>query len=101
MNKGVMVEGMGPDFAEVDRLSQKLIDKCRRAKRVTCKTAAGTDYVAELSPKLNWVKTSGLISPAKWGNLPGSELFTSPFNTNRRFVPYAVVPPYLSHTYCH
>src|SRR5258708_34248625 len=99
MNKGVMVEGMGPDFAEVDRLSQKLIEKCRRAKRVTCKTAAGTDYVAELSPKLNWVKTSGLISPAKWGNLPGGEIFTSPFNSNGRFVVDGVAGDYLCRKY--
>src|ERR1700694_1785097 len=86
LNKQIMVEGMRADFVEVDRLSQKLIVKCRRAKRVTCKTAAGTDYVAELSPDLKWVKTSGLITPAKWGNLPGGEIFTSPFNSNGRFV---------------
>ena len=99
INKQIMLEGMRADFLEVDRLSQKLIEKCRRAKRVTCKTAAGTDYVAELSPKLNWVKTSGLISPAKWGNLPGGEIFTSPFNSNGRFVVDGVVGDYLCQKY--
>ena len=99
INKQIMVEGMRADFVEVDRLSQKLIEKCRRTKRVTCKTAAGTDYVAELSPELNWVKTAGLISPAKWGNLPGGEIFTSPFNSNGRFVVDGVVGDYLCQKY--
>lgn len=99
INKQIMIEGMRADFIEVDRLSQKLIEKCRRTKRVTCKTAAGTDYVAELSPKLTWVKTAGLISPAKWGNLPGGEIFTSPFNSNGRFVVDGVVGDYLCQKY--
>jgi aminopeptidase len=99
INKQIMVEGMRADFLEVDRLSQRLIEKCRRAQRVICKTDAGTNYVAELSPKLNWVKTSGLISPAKWGNLPGGEIFTSPFNSNGRFVVDGVVGDYLCQKY--
>ena len=99
INKQIMVEGMRADFLAVDALSQQLIEKCRRTKRVTCRTAAGTDYVAELSPKLNWVKTAGLISPAKWGNLPGGEIFTSPFNSNGRFVVDGVVGDYLCQKY--
>ena len=95
INKQIMLEGMRADFIEIDRLSQKLIEKCRRAKRVTCRTAAGTDYVAELSPTLKWVKTAGLITPEKWGNLPGGEIFTSPFNSNGRFVVDGVVGDYL------
>ncbi|MEI6106079.1 MAG: aminopeptidase [Opitutae bacterium] len=99
INKQIMLEGMRADFIEVDRLSQKLIEKTRRARRVTCQTAAGTDYVAELSPQLNWVKTSGLISSAKWGNLPGGEIFTSPFTSNGRFVVDGVVGDYLCQKY--
>lgn len=95
INKQIMVEGMRADFLAVDALSQKLIEKCRRTKRVTCKTAAGTDYVAELSPKLNWVKTSGLITPAKWGNLPGGEIFTTPGEVNGRLVVDGVVGDFL------
>lgn len=99
INKQIMLEGMCADFLAVDALSQKLIEKCRRAKRVTCKTAAGTDYVAELSPTLKWVKTAGLITPEKWGNLPGGEIFTSPFNSNGRFVVDGVVGDYLCQKY--
>ena len=99
INKQIMLEGMCADFQAIDQLSQKLIEKCRRAKRVTCKTDAGTDYVAELSPSLKWVKTSGLITPEKWGNLPGGEIFTSPFNSNGRFVVDGVVGDYLCQKY--
>ncbi|HVU17361.1 MAG TPA: aminopeptidase [Candidatus Didemnitutus sp.] len=99
INKQIMLEGMCADFEAIDRLSQKLIEKCRRAKRVTCRTAAGTDFVAELSPNLKWVKTSGLITPEKWGNLPGGEIFTSPFNSNGRFVVDGVVGDYLCQKY--
>ena len=99
INRQIMLEGMCADFIAVDRLSQKLIEKCRRARRVTCRTAAGTDYVAELSPSLRWVKTAGLITPEKWGNLPGGEIFTSPFNSNGRFVVDGVVGDYLCQKY--
>jgi leucyl aminopeptidase (aminopeptidase T) len=99
INHQIMVEGMCADFIEVDRLSQKLIEKCRRARRITGKTAAGTDFVAELSPALKWVKTAGLITPEKWGNLPGGEIFTSPLNSNGRFVVDGVVGDYLCQKY--
>ena len=31
-------------------------------ERVICRTPAGTDYVAEISPTLKWLKTSGIIT---------------------------------------
>ena len=99
ISKQIMLEGMRADFIEVDRLSQRLIEKTRRARRVTCRTAAGTDYVAELSPDLKWVKTAGLITPEVWGNLPGGEIFTSPFTSNGRFVVDGVVGDYLCGKY--
>ena len=34
-------------------------------------------------PRLSsWFKTSGIISPEKWGNLPGGECFTAPGEVN-------------------
>jgi len=99
INRQIMLEGMRADFLAIDALSQRLIEKCRRARRVTCRTAAGTDYVAELSPDLKWVKTSGLITPEKWGNLPGGEIFTSPATSHGRFVVDGVVGDYLCQKY--
>ncbi len=86
INKQIMLEGMVADFQLVDRLSQTLIEKCRGARRMTCRTDTGTDYVAEFSPALQWVKASGLITPEKWGHLPDGKIFTSPFNSHGRYV---------------
>ena len=99
ITKEIMLEGMQADFLKVDRLSERVIEMARRAKRVRATSKGGTNIVAEMSPDLKWVKTSGLISPDKWGNLPGGEIFTSPFTINGRFVCDGVVGDYLCAKY--
>jgi aminopeptidase len=99
INREIMLKGMRADFRAVDALSQRLMERVRRARRVTCKTPHGTDFEAELSPKLKWLKTSGIITKDKWGNLPGGEIFTSPMNTNGVFVVDGVVGDYLCERY--
>src|SRR5207244_5517945 len=99
INRQVMVEGMRADFIAVDALSQRLIERARRTERIRCQTPHGTDFEAEFSPKLKWLKTSGIITPEKWGNLPGGEIFTAPANTNGRFVVDGVVGDYLCRKY--
>jgi len=95
INKRIMMEGMRADFMKVDRISVKVIEMVRKAKRVRAKTAAGTDFVGELNPNYKWVKTSGIISPDKWGNLPGGEIFTTPGEVNGTFVIDGVVGDFL------
>src|SRR6266542_781738 len=95
INHQIMLEGMRADFVQVDELSQRLVERARKVNRLTCKTPHGTEFEAELSPKLRWLKTSGIIRKDKWGNLPGGELFTSPQNTNGIFVVDGVVGDYL------
>lgn len=99
ITKQIMKEGMRADFLKVDELSQRLIEKARKAKFITAKTDAGTHLVAEFSQSLQWVKTSGLITTLKWGNLPGGEIFTSPYNVNGTFVVDGVVGDYLCAKY--
>jgi leucyl aminopeptidase (aminopeptidase T) len=91
----VMVQGMRADFNAVDRLSQKVLDKVRKAKYVRATSGAGTNIFAELEPSYKWFKTSGIISPEKWGNLPGGEIFTTPGEVNGTFVIDGVVGDYL------
>src|SRR5205085_6583428 len=95
ISRQIMLEGMRADFRAVDALSQRLIERARRVKRITCTTPAGTEFEAECSPSLKWLKTSGIITPDKWGNLPGGEIFSSPANTTGRFVVDGVVGDYL------
>jgi len=95
----IMREGMRADFKAVDALSQRLIERARHAERITCRTPHGTEFEGEFSPKLKWLKTSGIITPEKWGNLPGGEIFTAPGNTNGIFVVDGVVGDYLCSKY--
>jgi len=99
INKQIMVEGMRADFHRVDELSTRLVNKARQTKHIKATTEAGTDIDVEFSDQLRWVKTSGIISPDKWGNLPGGEIFTAPFNLNGRFVVDGVVGDYLCQKY--
>ncbi len=95
INKQIMLEGMRADFQKVDRLSAKVFERVRAAKQIRAKTASGTDLTADLNPNYKWVKTSGIISTEKWGNLPGGEIFTAPGEVNGTFVIDGVVGDYL------
>jgi aminopeptidase len=95
----VMVEGMRADFNAVDRLSQVVLDKVRKATYVRATTPAGTAIRAEMEPSYKWFKTSGIISTEKWGNLPGGECFTAPGEVNGVFVVDGVVGDFLCAQY--
>jgi leucyl aminopeptidase (aminopeptidase T) len=95
----IMCEGMRADYDRVDRLSQKVIEKARTARFIRATTAAGTDIRAEINPEYKWLKTSGIISRDKWGNLPGGEIFTTPGEVNGVFVVDGVVGDYLCAQY--
>ena len=95
INRQIMLEGMRADFAKVDRISVKVVELVSRARVIRAKTPAGTDLEAELNPKYRWLKTSGIISPDKWGNLPGGEVFTTPREVNGVFVIDGVVGDWL------
>src|SRR5438105_5008611 len=99
ITRQIMLEGMRADFKAVDARSQRLAERARHAERITCSTPHGTSFNGEFSPKLKWLKTSGIITPEKWGNLPGGEIFTSPKNTNGTFVVDGVVGDYLCSKY--
>ncbi len=99
ISREIMLEGMRADFRAIDAHSQILVERARQSRRITCRTAAGTDYRADLSANLRWLKTSGIITPEKWGNLPGGEIFTSPFDSNGVFVVDGVVGDYLCQKY--
>ncbi len=84
INKQIMMEGMRADFGKVDALSSKVLSLVASAHQIKAKTAAGTDITADFNPDYRWLKTSGIISPDKWGNLPGGEVFTSPIGREIR-----------------
>lgn len=99
IEKRIMLEGMRADFLEVDRISQQVWELASKARQIRATTAAGTDILATFTPDYKWLKTSGIISPNKWGNLPGGETFTAPWNVEGRFVIDGVVGDYLCAKY--
>lgn len=82
----IMREGMRADYRRVDRLSQQLCERMPSATRLTVRTPAGTNFTATFDPALVWVKTSGLINPRYWSNLPAGEVFTTPASVDGTFV---------------
>jgi aminopeptidase len=82
----IMKQGMRADYRMVDRLSDKLRERMLAAESLTVKTEAGTTIAAHFDRGLDWVKTSGLISPRYWSNLPAGEVFTTPASVDGTFV---------------
>jgi len=82
----IMQQGMRADYKMVDRLSDRLRERMLRAETLTVKTEAGTSFAAHFDRGLDWVKTSGLISPRYWSNLPAGEVFTTPATVDGTFI---------------
>jgi aminopeptidase len=82
----IMQQGMCADYTLVDRLSERLLQRMHSATSLTVRTEAGTSLVATFDSKLDWVKTSGLISRRYWSNLPAGEVFTTPAKVDGTFV---------------
>lgn len=95
IERRIMLEGMRADFSQVDDLTLRVMNIVNKASYLRAKTPAGTDIRCELTPEYRWIKTSGIISQDKWGNLPGGETFTAPLEVNGTFVVDGVVGDYL------
>ena len=99
ISRQIMLEGMRADYDAVDALSVKLLGITSRARQIEATTAAGTEIIASMNTEYRWLKTSGIISPNTWGNLPGGEVWTSPGEVNGVFVVDGVVGDYLCAKY--
>ena len=99
ITRQIMLEGMRADYATVDRISRRVLEIVQPAKTIRATTPAGTDLRTTLNPAYRWIKTSGLISPEKWGNLPGGEVFTTPGEVNGTLVVDGVVGDWLCDRY--
>jgi aminopeptidase len=95
----IMREGMRADYRQVDRLSQQLCDRMQTARMLTVRTASGTNFTATFDPALVWVKTSGIINPRYWSNLPAGEVFTTPASVDGTFVCDGTAGDYFNRKY--
>src|SRR5260370_4522711 len=78
--------GMAADNKRGDGWGGRVGEPMLRADTLTLKPAAGPDFKAHFDRGLDWVKTSGLISPRYWSNLPAGEVFTTPATLDGTFV---------------
>ena len=95
----IMVEAMRANFDEVDAVSCRLLDRAIRAKKIVATSPGGSKLEATFDPSIHWLKTSGIISTSKWGNLPGGEVLTSPARVDGLYVADGVVGDYLCARY--
>ena len=95
----IMVEGMRADFHEVDAISTRVRERASRAKTIRAKSRGGSDIEASFDPAIRWLKTSGLVTPEKWANLPGGEVLTAPARLDGLYVVDGVLGDYLCARY--
>ena len=78
---------MRADYRQVDRLSQQLCERMRTRNALTVRDAGRHRLHARPSTtRCAWVKTSGIINPRYWSNLPAGEVFTTPASVDGTFV---------------
>jgi aminopeptidase len=95
----IMTEAMRANFDEVDAISTRLLERAKKAKTIKATSPAGSTLVATFDPSIKWLKTSGIISTSKWGNLPGGEVLTAPARVDGVYVADGVVGDYLCARY--
>lgn len=79
IDERLMIEGMAVDYDEVYRVTRRVFEIVREARRIEVTTPRGTDLVATFSPELRWVPCDGRYhDPGRFGNLPEGECFTAP-----------------------
>jgi aminopeptidase len=79
INDLVMQDGMAADYDEIYRVTRRVYDIVREARKIAVTTSLGTELVATFSPSLKWVPCDGRYwEQGRWGNLPEGETFTCP-----------------------
>jgi leucyl aminopeptidase (aminopeptidase T) len=95
----IMCEAMRADYNEVEAVSRRVRDRAEKATRIVARSPAGSFLEATFDPEIKWLKTSGIISTTKWGNLPGGEVLTAPARVDGVYVADGVVGEYLCARY--
>jgi leucyl aminopeptidase (aminopeptidase T) len=99
ISRRIMVEAMRANFEEVDAISRRVLERAMKAAKIVATSPAGSRIEATFDPAIKWLKTSGIISTAKWGNLPGGEVLTAPERVDGVYVADGVVGDYLCARY--
>ena len=95
----IMTEAMRANYDDVDAISTRVLERAKKAERITATSPGGSKLEATFDPTIKWLKTSGIISTSKWGNLPGGEVLTAPARVDGVYVADGVVGDYLCARY--
>ena len=95
----IMCQAMRADYRAVDALSERVLGHMRQAGTIRVTSPDGTDIEVACDPELRWIKTSGLIDPEIWSNLPGGEVWTTPGSIDGTFVVNGSVGDFLCPKY--
>ena len=79
VNRSMLIEGaLTANYNEVMQLSEILLKKLNKKKKLHVTSPGGTDLTIELGDR-EWKKDVGLYhQPGEWGNLPAGEIFIAP-----------------------
>jgi len=99
ISRQIMCQAMRADYREVDSLSDRVLARVGTAEQLTISSPDGTHIEVRCDRALRWVKTSGLIDPRYWSNLPGGEVWTTPGRVDGVFVVNGSVGDYLCPKY--
>ncbi len=95
----LMREGMTADYRKIERVTLRVWERVRTARRVRVTTPAGTEFTAEFGPERRWVPCTGIYHrQGDWGNLPEGEIFTAPLTAEGTLV-VDVLGDYFSERY--
>jgi len=82
----IMKEAMCVDYNEVEKFTDRVYDVVLGSREIKIQSESDskkrTNLSLEMSPKLKWIKSPGIIRRGEWDNLPGGELCTTPCKVN-------------------
>jgi aminopeptidase len=85
------VAGMRFDYAQVERLGQRVLGRLASASCLFAESPAGTSLRVELAPGAKWFAQLGVLAPGRWGNFPAGAVYASPVSASGVFVADASV----------
>ncbi len=99
VNEYLMKTGMCTDYRLVKKISKKVYNLIKKAKRIMITTDKGTNLNIELDPTLKWKVCDGDIPRIISSNLPDGEVYTCAKRVNGIAVIDGVLGDYFSHKY--
>ncbi len=98
ISKELMADGVNKDYDLVFKVTGKVAEKAKKAKKIYVTDPHGTDITYELDPKIKWVLDNGKIQPGEMHNIPSGELYTCPKNVTGVFAGW-ILGDYMSEKY--